>query len=158
MLVNKETHQPIYDLLNTMIATQAVYIFKLYQRHFYVKGSQFFTLHKKFEELYEEATEAFDETAERLLAIGGHPYSSMQEFLEHSILEEHPFDGNSDAKKMVEDTVADMKAIRAGIQEGIELTGEKGDDTTQDMLIDFGLAFDKHIWMFQAFLDREATE
>lgn len=157
-MANKEANQPIHDLLNAMVATQAVYIFKLYQRHFYVKGTDFFTLHKQFEKLYEEAAEAFDKTAERLLAIGGHPYSSMQEFLAHSALEEQPFDGNSDAKKMVEDTVADMRTIRTSIQEGIELTGEKGDDTTQDMLIDFGLAFDKHIWMFQAYLGREATE
>lgn len=157
-MTSKDSTQPVHDLLNTMIATQAVYIFKLYQRHFYVKGPYFFTLHKKFEKLYEEATEAFDEIAERLLAIGGHPYSTMQEFLEHSIIEEHPFNGDSDAMKMVEETVADMQTMRASLQEGIELTGEKGDDVTQDMLIGFSLVLDKHIWMLQAFLGQEAVE
>lgn len=157
-MAEKKSNPPIHDLLNTMVATQAVYIFKLYQRHFYVKGPQFFTLHEKFEELYEEATEAFDEIAERLLAIGGHPYSTLQEFLDHSQLEEKPFQGKGDAKQMVADTVADMRSIRESLQKGIELTGQEGDDTTQDMLIEFGLAFDKHLWMLQAFLDKEIME
>lgn len=144
----------VQELLNNMVATEAVFMFKMYHRHFYVKGSHFFILHEKFEDLYEEAADHFDELAERLLAIGGHPYSSMAQFLEHSILKEDPKQDVSDMD-MVKGTVEDLQAICDNLAKGIDVTGEAGDDTTQDMLIAYKMVVDKHIWMLTAFLGQE---
>ena len=55
--------------------------------HWYVKGP-FFSLHEKFEELYNEASQYVDDLAERILAIGGNPVGTLKESLEISIVDE----------------------------------------------------------------------
>ena len=69
----------VRDFLNKQVATLGVLYIRLHQFHWYVKGPHFYTLHEKFEELYDETTANLDEVAERLLAIGGEPYSTLSE-------------------------------------------------------------------------------
>lgn len=59
---------------------------------------------------------------------------------------------------MVASVVHDYRIIRDEISEGIELTGEAGDDSTQDMLIAYKTEIEKNIWMLQAFLDQSPLE
>lgn len=155
--VTPKDNQKVQELVNKIVATEAVYIFKLYHRHFYVKGTHFFVLHEKFEELYTNATEVFDEIAERLLAIGGQPYSSMTQFLEHSILEDYPQNKKTPEADMVRDTISDIEAIVNLLVEGIELTGEVGDSVTEDILIGYKTEYDKQLWMLNAFLGNKMS-
>lgn len=46
------------------------------------------SLHEKFEELYNEASQYVDDLAERILAIGGNPVGTLKESLEISIVDE----------------------------------------------------------------------
>ena len=50
----------IQSELNLQIANWSVLYTKLHRFHWYVKGSLFFTLHAKFEELYDEAALVVD--------------------------------------------------------------------------------------------------
>src|SRR5699024_12882391 len=52
---------------------------KLHQYHWYVNGANFFTLHEKFEELYNQNEEWFDKLAERLITSGHKPASTTVE-------------------------------------------------------------------------------
>jgi starvation-inducible DNA-binding protein len=71
----------LVSILNKQIANWSVLYTKLHNYHWYVKGGQFFTLHVKFEEFYNEAGLHVDELAERLLAIGGKPAATLKEYL-----------------------------------------------------------------------------
>ena len=51
----------LHDILNKQISTWSVLYVKLHNYHWYVKGNQFFTLHVKFQELYEESTLHLDD-------------------------------------------------------------------------------------------------
>lgn len=153
-----QTNTEVQTAINNLVATHRVFTSKLYQHHFYVQGTHFFTLHEKFEDLYKETTEAFDALAERLLAIGGKPYSTLQEFLDHSFIKEKPYTEKISDTDMVRSTVADFRILRDELAKGITLTGEAGDDVTQDMLIGYKTEVDKHIWMFQAFLGNSPLE
>lgn len=146
--------QEVKDYLNTVVATQGQFYIRLHQFHWYVKGSHFFTLHEKFEELYDETTENLDEVAERLLAIGGEPYATLQEFIDHSVIEEKVEDKNLSQDEMVEAVVADLETITNSLQEGIKLTEEHGDDPSNDMLIAMKEGVDKHIWMLKGYLGK----
>ncbi len=146
----------VKDYLNTVVATQGQFYIRLHQFHWYVKGSHFFTLHEKFEELYDETTENLDEVAERLLAIGGEPYSTLQEFIDHSILEENPEDKNLSQDEMVEAVVNDLEKISEALHEGAQLTDEHEDFPSNDMLIAMKEATDKHVWMLKAYLGKRA--
>ena len=64
--------------LNKQVANWSVLYTKLHNFHWYVKGPSFFTLHAKFEELYNEATLNMDEIAERLLTLGGGTCSNIK--------------------------------------------------------------------------------
>lgn len=147
----------VQDFLNKLVATEGVLYIRLHQFHWYVKGDAFFTLHEKFEELYDEVTESLDEVAERLLSIGGHPYSTLKEFIEHSIIEENADDKNLTQVEMVQTLVVDLNKLRDFISEGIDLTDEHADYPSNDLLIDTKSSIDKHLWMLEAFLGNEAN-
>ncbi|MGO4936327.1 Dps family protein [Fundicoccus sp. Sow4_H7] len=146
----------VKDFLNTVVATQGVLYTRLHQFHWFIKGSHFFTLHEKFEELYDETTENMDVVAERLLAIGGQPYATLKEFLEHSVIDERVEDKNLSQDEMVEAVVKDLETIVASLQEGIKLTDEHEDYPSNDMLIEIKTGLDKHIWMLKGYLGKPA--
>lgn len=50
---------------------------KLHQYHWYVKDTNFYSLHEVFEKLYNENETWFDKIAERLLASGFKPASTL---------------------------------------------------------------------------------
>lgn len=149
-------NQELFDYLNDTVATYGLFYIKLHQHHFYVQGRDFFTLHEKFEELYELVHGQFDEIAERLITIGGSPYATLQEYIDHSIIEEKPYQKTSEVD-MVESTVSDLRLLSEHLAKGIEMTGGV-DDVTQDRLIDYRKDIDQNIWMLQAFLGKGPLE
>jgi starvation-inducible DNA-binding protein len=142
----------LQDVLNRQIAGWSVLYTKLHNFHWYVQGPHFFTLHAKFEELYNLATANMDEVAERLLAIGGRPVATMGEQLRLSPIEEAQ--GQLSAERMVESVVADLHTMVKVIRQGIHEAGEAEDNATEDMLIGFTAVLDKEVWMLNAFLGK----
>lgn len=136
--------------LNVQVATWSVAYTKLHNFHWYVKGHQFFTLHVKFEELYNEATLHMDEIAERLLALGGKPVATMKEQLELSVIDEATSKENAD--EMVQTVVSDYDKIMKSLKKGMEFAAADGDDMTEDMLNAIHQNLEKHSWMLSAFL------
>ncbi|MBZ5202862.1 DNA starvation/stationary phase protection protein [Planomicrobium chinense] len=136
--------------LNVQVATWSVVYTKLHNFHWYVKGHQFFTLHVKFEELYNEATLHMDEIAERLLALGGKPVATMKEQLELSVVDEAT--SKETADEMVQTVVSDYDKIMKSLKKGMELAAEDNDDMTEDLLNAIHQSLEKHSWMLSAFL------
>lgn len=139
-------------MVNQLVANLGVLHVKLHQYHWYVQGPQFFTLHEKFEELYNEVNLRFDEFAERLIAKGEKPYSTLAEYLEHSLIDEEPYYNKIPAEQMVENLVNDYRTIRDVTVKSIELATQEEDPVTEDMLINYKNYLDQTIWMLQAFL------
>ncbi|PLR77335.1 DNA starvation/stationary phase protection protein [Bacillus sp. V3-13] len=140
----------LQKLLNTQIANWNILYTKLHRFHWYVKGPLFFTLHEKFEELYKEAALVVDETAERLLAIGGEPIATMKEYLETATLQETT--GETTANEMVKSLIEDYRKINEGLQEVAALAEEQNDIITNDLAVGLIEKIDKHIWMLNAYL------
>lgn len=141
----------LYKALNVQIANWSVLYTKLHRFHWYVKGPHFFTLHEKFEELYNEAAANVDEIAERLLTIGGQPIATMKEYLEVATISE---EGNEKtANEMVQTVVNDYKAIKEQLLELAELADNNHDVITNDLAIGIIENIDKHIWMLSAYLE-----
>lgn len=137
--------------VNKQVANWTVMYVKLHNYHWYIKGSNFFTLHEKFEELYIEANDHIDELAERILALGGSPVATMKECLETASIEEAT--GQEKERDMVQSVCNDFEKMLGELQEGIELAEEANDEATGDMLIAVKQSLKKHTWMFKAFLD-----
>ncbi|NEU31415.1 DNA starvation/stationary phase protection protein [bacterium LRH843] len=144
------SQEKVSTILNKQIANWSVLFIKLHNYHWYVKGPQFFTLHAKFEELYNEASTYIDDLAERLLALQGSPVATMKEFLETSSIKEA--ESGQDANAMVAELVEDFTTVIAESKEGMEAADSLGDETTADMLLAIHQSLEKHNWMLRSFL------
>ncbi len=142
--------QDVVKELNQQVANWTVAYTKLHNFHWYVKGPNFFSLHVKFEELYNEASQYVDELAERILAVGGNPVGKLTECLEQSIVKEAA-KGYS-AEQMVEELSQDFTNISKQLEKAIEIAGNAGDDVSEDMFIGMQTSVDKHNWMFKSYL------
>ena len=136
--------------LNLYLANQLVDYVKKHNLHWNLKGTQFFTLHAKLEELYDEANDILDEVAERILALGGNPVSNMKEALSMATikeLEDGPKSTDQTIKALISDTdywIKDSKEIA-------ELADKEGDSVTNDMFNGYTKAYQKLAWMLKAY-------
>ncbi|MFC5732514.1 Dps family protein [Cytobacillus gottheilii] len=142
--------EKLYSALNVQISNWSVLYTKLHRYHWYVKGPNFFALHAKFEELYNEAANVVDEAAERLLAIGGKPVSTMQEYLNTSTLTEDT--APATASEMVANLAADYTQLKKELEDLAALAADQNDDLTNDFAVGLMATLDTHIWMFNAYL------
>lgn len=143
----------LYSSVNQHIANFSVLYEKLHHYHWFVKGPSFFTLHEKFQEDYEQTTEFVDELAERLIQIGGTPVSTLSEYLKLSSIEENQKLA-SHTTSMVEQLVSDYRQIVFELKNTISLAGLLEDSVTEDLCIGISAAFEKKIWLYEAFLTK----
>ncbi|MDN4607805.1 Dps family protein [Sporosarcina highlanderae] len=140
----------LMEELNVQVSTWSVMYAKLHNYHWYVKGKEFFTLHEKFEELYNEATLHMDEIAERMLTLGGQPTATLKEHLELSVVKEAT--GKEKAEDMVKTIADDFGKIMKSLKKGMDIAAKDGDDMTEDVLNATYQSIEKHQWMLNAFL------
>lgn len=140
----------LIQAVNQQVANWTVLYTKLHNFHWYVKGPHFFTLHTKFEELYNEAAVIVDEFAERILALDGNPVGTMKECLELATVEEAT--GSENENDMIRSLSTDFSRIVDELQAGIELAQKVEDEGTADMLLGVKKSLRKHLWMFKAYL------
>ncbi|KWX73029.1 general stress protein [Paenibacillus riograndensis] len=145
-----KSHTELHTALNRQTANWTLLGVKLHHYHWYVSGPQFFTLHAKFEELYTEAATYVDDLAERLLAIGGQPASTMTQYLALSDLKEAS--GGETAQEMVAQLVKDFAVVTGELKSTISAAEELGDQPTADLLIGIRTSVEKSAWMLNAFL------
>lgn len=142
------------SVLNELVANQGVLYVKLHQYHWYVQGPHFFTLHEKFEQLYNETTNYFDRFAERIVALGKKPYSTLKEYLVHATIAEKPYTEEISAEEMVQNLIQDFETVKKLSLKGISLASEKDDAVTEDMLVEYVEYIDMTLWMLRAFLGK----
>ncbi|AZV59405.1 Dps family protein [Peribacillus frigoritolerans] len=136
-------------LVNKEIANFSVLYTKIHNYHWFVNGPDFFELHQKLEELYNEVTTNYDELAERLLAIGEKPVATLKEYLELTTIEEAT--GNENTEDMVQSVISDFEKLSEEFLEIIEVA-EQEDPVTADMLTGMKKSLNKHAWMLRAYL------
>ncbi|MDP5276520.1 Dps family protein [Chengkuizengella axinellae] len=138
--------------LNQQLANMNVLYTKLHNYHWYVKGEHFFTLHEKFEELYNEVTGYSDEIAENMLASGAVPAASLREYLTLASIEEAA--NGLSANEMVQSVVDDFSKIGSEIRKAIEIADEENDIRVADLLEGIVMSLEKHQWMLNAYLGK----
>lgn len=144
----KTNNSKLVERLNRLLADYQIFYQNLRGLHWNVKGPQFFMLHEKYEELYNEAAETVDEVAERILMIGGQPLHTFTDYLKTAELKES---GNiSDGKIGVEVVLENSRYLLKSFNEIMELAD--GDEGTSAMMSDLIGAAEKRIWMFESTL------
>ncbi|WP_226085559.1 Dps family protein [Mesobacillus sp. S13] len=146
----KMAQTDLIQAVNKQVANWTVLYTKLHNYHWYVKGRHFFTLHTKFEELYNEAATIIDEFAERILALEGKPVATLKEYLELSSVKEAT--GSENEEEMVQQLHDDFATIVDELHSAIELAEKAEDTATADMMTEVKMSLRKHMWMFKAYL------
>lgn len=134
--------------LNHLLANFVVTYHKLQSFHWYVKGSDFFQVHLKLEELYNEINMGIDELAELLLQIGGEPVSSLRGFLELASIDERT-DSFVDSEEVIKTVVADYEALLAEIVSVKKVADEQEAYLVSASMDTFIASFTKTLWMLR---------
>lgn len=141
----------LYNEMNIFLSDQIVLGMKIHNIHWYLKGSSFYTLHPKMDELYAEAEERVDEVAERLLAIGGAPLGSLKSVLAMTTiteLEDKDIVGN----KALEILIVDFVQVQKHVRNLISLANDLDDYGTGDYFTRVLQDYDKAIWMMKSYI------
>ncbi|MGI5090534.1 DNA starvation/stationary phase protection protein [Treponema sp. OMZ 305] len=136
--------------LNLYLANQLVDYVKKHNLHWNLKGSNFFTLHAKLEELYDEAGDILDEVAERILSLGGNPVSNMKEALAIATIKELE-DGPKSTEQTIKTLIADTDCWIKDSKEIVELAEKEEDGVTADMFNGYTKDYQKLAWMLKAY-------
>ena len=118
--------------LNTLLADYQLYYQKLRNYHWNIRGKNFFDLHIKFEEMYDDAMVKIDEIAERILTLRLSPVSNLSDYLKRSNLEESE-SYISDAD-MVKNLLADHGKIIQQMRQVIDVADKSDDEGTIDLV------------------------
>ena len=149
--LSNEATKKVADHLDQHLADLHVLYTKLHNYHWNVEGPEFFTLHAQLEELYDAVAEEIDAVAERILMIGHRPSASLAAYLKKAQLQEAesvPVRG----KQVVEQLMADYGKLVEGLRAGIAAAQEIGDEVSADLMIGSLSAYEKTLWILDAYL------
>jgi starvation-inducible DNA-binding protein len=152
--LNEKEVKPVVDMLNEYLANYHVHYQKLRGCHWNIKGSNFFTLHVKFEELYTDAQTTIDEIAERVLTLGKPPHSRFADYIKESTIKEINTIGMNDMD-MVDAILEDMAILIQLERDVMEESEKAGDDGTNDMVNKFMQFKEKTTWMLRSFAGKK---
>ena len=139
----------VVNALKHLLADFQVHYTNLRSMHWNIKGHGFFTLHEKFETMYNDTAEKIDELAERILMLGCVPENKFSEYLKVACVKDvADITNGHEAVHKVLDT---YKLIIEEERKLIELANDSNDVVTADMLTGYLKEQEKLVWMLVAF-------
>ncbi|MEQ8705238.1 MAG: DNA starvation/stationary phase protection protein [Phaeodactylibacter sp.] len=136
------------DRLNDLLSNYHIYYQNLRNFHWNVDGENFFDLHEKFEELYDDAREKIDEVAERVLTLRLRPVSKLSTYLDRATIEESEI--LEDEFEMVETVLENHRILIKNMRDIIRSADKVEDEGTIDMIGGFLADLEKSTWMLDA--------
>src|SRR5580692_11695427 len=129
--VKKDTR--IVDGLNLVVADSYALMALTHLAHWNVEGSDFFPLHKAFQEQYENLFEAIDEIAERVRALNAYAVGGLNTLGKLANIEE--FKSPLPQKDYVAALIVVHEKVTEDALRTRELAGSANDLETQDLMI-----------------------
>ncbi|MDT0644254.1 Dps family protein [Zunongwangia sp. F363] len=146
-LDNGKTEKTVEEL-NILLADYHLYYQKLRNFHWNVIGKNFFDLHEKFEELYDDAKLKVDEIAERILTLRHQPTSNLSDYLKLSSLKESKSELSD--LEMIEQLLEDHGLLLTQMRKVVKTAEDGGDEGTIDLIGAYIRELEKTSWMLDA--------
>ncbi|NML57969.1 Dps family protein [Chryseobacterium cheonjiense] len=150
--LQEEDCRKIAEKLNVLLANYSIFYQNTRGSHWNIKGDQFFTLHPKFEELYNNLVLKIDEIAERILTLGSTPAHNYSDYLKVATIQESQ--EVSDANKSVENILNSFKVVIDLQRELLDITDQAGDEGTNSQMSDYITEQEKEVWMYNSYLGK----
>lgn len=147
----KENANEIAFKLNELLANYQIFYVNARGFHWNIKGENFFELHAKFEELYNNLQIKIDEIAERILTLGSTPIHQFSEYLKIAKLEEKS--NISDGRTAINHIISAFAILLTKQRNLLELSGEINDEGTNSLMSDYIKEQEKTVWMYSSFLN-----
>ncbi len=134
--------------LNILLADYHMYYQKLRNYHWNIIGRNFFDLHVKFEEMYDDAVLKIDEIAERILTLRFQPTSNYSDYIKMSSIKETKSDLLD--SEMVDNLIADHGLLLKQMSKVVETAGNAEDEGTIDLIGAYIRELETTSWMLDA--------
>ncbi len=141
----------INRILNQHLADAFDLTSQVKQAHWNVKGSDFWQLHKLFDEVAERAAEWVDEFAERVTALGGYATGTVRMAAASSTLPEFPTE-ITESMDYVLAVAERLASFTNSARAAIDQTDELGDADTADLFTEVSRCADKYLYFLEAHL------
>ncbi|KJS04433.1 MAG: DNA polymerase sliding clamp subunit [Flavobacteriales bacterium BRH_c54] len=148
--LDKEKTLVLRDKLNGLLADYQLFYQNLRGLHWNIKGKEFFELHVKFEEFYNDAIIKIDEIAERILTLEGEPLHTYSAYLKASEIKEEK--SVTDGVKGVEIIIKNFGVLILKEREILSLAADANDEGTVSLMSDYITQTEKTLWMLNAYL------
>lgn len=148
--LDTEKSKQLAEKLNKLLANYQIFYMNVRGYHWNVRGPQFFELHVKFEEQYNDLLLKVDEIAERVLTLSHRPLHSFSDYLKNSEIKEAV--NVTDGKTCVEGLLEGYKLLISMQREVMELAQEANDEGTATLMSDYITQQEKTVWMFSAWM------
>jgi starvation-inducible DNA-binding protein len=130
------------------LADSYALLIKTQNYHWNLTGSNFYSLHKLFEEQYNDLFAAIDELAERIRTLGSKAPGSFSEFSRITGISEP--NSELDSGAMLEDLIQSNQELVKTLKNLREVSNKNDDSATEDMAIARTLVHQKNIWLLES--------
>lgn len=132
--------------LNQFLADLAVFYRKLQNYHWNIEGKDFFVIHEKLEEYYDEVNDSIDDVAEYILSKNGEPLGTMKDYLNTTKIAE------AENKKIKSDVILqniikDYSYLLESANNIKKSAEEIADNVTSTFIDEFISNYTKKLWM-----------
>lgn len=136
--------------LNQLLADYQLFYQNLRGLHWNIKGREFFELHIKFEEFYDDAVIKIDEIAERILTLEGEPLHTFTDYLKVSQIKEKK--GITNGVEGVKIIVKNFSSLILNERTILNYSNEAEDEGTASLMSDYIAQTEKTLWMLNSYL------
>lgn len=136
--------------LNKLLASYQILYMNVRGFHWNIRGNQFFELHLKFEEIYNDLLLKVDALAERILTLDGVPLHSFSDYIKISAIPEQK--GLHDGRACVESLLESFRELLVAQRRILGQAADAGDEGTASILSDYVQQQEKLVWMLRAYL------
>jgi starvation-inducible DNA-binding protein len=139
----------VIAVLNQALADLGDLYSQTKQAHWNVRGKNFYSLHKLFDDAADSAEAHWDDVAERAVQLGGYARGTVRMAAGASQLPEWP-EGLEDETAFVSAVTERFALTANSIRAGIQTCAEVGDADSADLLTEISRELDKSLWQLEA--------
>lgn len=134
--------------LNEFLADLNLFYRKLQNYHWNVEGADFFEVHAKLEELYNEINISIDEIAEHILILGGQPLGTLKDYIQISNIEEAE-NIKIRSNKIYQTLIKDYGLLLNKVVQIKEQADNQKQHSTSSLMDKYIESYSKIIWMIK---------
>jgi starvation-inducible DNA-binding protein len=136
--------------LNDLLANYQLFYQNLRGLHWNIKGKEFFELHLKFEELYNDAVIKADKIAEPILTLGGEPLHTFSDYLKTAEIKEEK--NITNGIQGMEVIVKNFTSLIGKERHILSLASNADDEGSVSLMSDYISQTEKTLWMLNSYL------